>query len=278
MISLERRETPQGRSAASYLWPHAAFWVIVLVLAVCFEVLVRERVLSPAAYAAPSETLRRLLTLFTQDGFASDVWLTSRRALLSVLIGFPLGVGLAVGLYTLGRASSSGAMALDFTRSTPITALIPVLIALTGIGEMSKVAIGALSATLVTAITVWVGIKHGLQTFSLLLHLYRPNYGKRILLVILPYTIPNMLAALKLAVSSALVLVVVAEMFIGSQGGIGKVINDRTYGDDRAAQFAAVFAAGLLGYILNVIFDGVQRVALRSFGHPSGEATGVHPG
>ena len=37
--------------------------------------------------------------------------------------------------------------------------------------------------------------------------------------------------------------VVVAEMFLGSQGGIGKVINDRTYGDDRAAQFAAVVAA-----------------------------------
>lgn len=274
MTNVEKPETSQGKSAASFLWPHVAFWIIVLILAIGFELLVRERVLSPAAYAAPSETLLRLRTLFTQDGFATDVWLTSRRALLSVLIGFPLGVGLAVGLYTLGRASSSGAMALDFTRSTPITALIPVMIALTGIGEMSKVAIGTLSATLVTAITMWVGIRHGLQKFNLLLHLYRPNYGKRVLLVILPYTIPNMLAALKLAVSSALVLVIVAEMFIGSQGGIGKVINDRTYGDDRAAQFAAVFAAGLLGYILNVVFDGVQRFVLRAFGHPEGEQAG----
>jgi sulfonate transport system permease protein len=268
---MTKPETRQHQSAVNFLWPHVAFWIIVLILAIGFELLVRERVLSPAAYAAPTETLVRLRTLFTQDGFATDVWLTSRRALLSVVIGFPLGVGLAVGLYSLGRASASGAMALDFTRSTPITALIPIMIALTGIGEMSKIAIGTFSATLVTAITVWVGIRHGLQKFNLLLHLYRPNYGKRILLVILPYTIPNMLAALKLAVSSALVLVVVAEMFIGSKGGIGKVINDRTYGDDRAAQFAAVFTAGLLGYLLNVIFDGVQRIALRAFGHPEGE-------
>jgi NitT/TauT family transport system permease protein len=276
--NVDKPKTPLRKSAAFFLWPHVAFWIAILVLAIGFELLVRERVLSQAAYAAPSETIQRLLTLFSRDGFATDVWLTARRALVSVLIGFPLGVGAAVGLYTLGRASSSGAMALDFIRSTPITALIPLLIVLTGIGEMSKVAIGTFSATLVTAITVWVGIQHGLQRFSLLLHLYRPNYGKRVLLVILPYTIPNMLAALKLAVSSALVLVVVAEMFLGSQGGIGKVINDRTYGDDRAAQFAAVFAAGLLGYILNVIFDGVQRVTLRTLGHPGGELAGPAPG
>ncbi len=268
------RETQFGKSASRFLWPHIAFWVTVLVLSVGFEVLVRERLLSPAAYAAPSETIGRLVTLFSKDGFAVDVWITARRALLSVLIGFPLGVGIALGLYTMGRAGSSGEMALDFIRSTPITALIPILIALTGIGEMSKVAIGSLSATLVTAITVWVGIKHGLRRFNLLLHLYRPNYGKRISLVILPYTLPSMLAALKLAVSSALVLVVVAEMFMGSKGGIGKVINDRTYGDDRAAQFAAVFAAGLLGYILNLIFDRGQRLALRAFGEPTGEPGG----
>lgn len=255
------------------IWPHVVFWGIVIALALGFEYLVRERIVSPAAYAAPSETIGRLVTLFTEDGFGVDVLITARRALLSVLIGFPLGVAAAIGLYTLGGARGSGEMSLDFVRSTPITALIPLLIALTGIGELSKVSIGAVSAMLVTAVTVWVGIKHGLQRFSLLMHLYRPTFGKRVSLVILPNTLPSMLAALKLAVSSALVLVVVAEMFLGSRGGIGKVINDRTYGDDRAAQFAAVVAAGLLGYILNVLFDGVQRVVLRTLGNPgSGEA------
>lgn len=251
---------------------HLAFWATILVLAGIFEWMVRERILSPAAYAAPSETIARLFTLFTNDGFAADVLTTARRALVSVLIGFPLGVGIALGLYVLGKASSSGEMALDFVRSTPITALIPVLIALTGIGELSKLAIGSLSATLVTAVTVWVGIKHGLKRFSLLLHLYQPAFGKRVGLVILPYILPSMLAALKLAVSSALVLVVVAEMFLGSMGGIGKVINDRTYGDDRAAQFAAVLAAGLLGYFLNVMFDKGQQYVLQALGAPGGAA------
>jgi NitT/TauT family transport system permease protein len=268
------RENEHRNQQRPRLWPHVAFWLVVVALAAGFEMLVRERVVSPAAYAAPTETIRRLVTLFTQDGFAADVWITARRALLSVLIGFPLGVGLAIGLYTLGRARGSGEMALDFIRSAPITALIPLLIALTGIGELSKVSIGAFSAMLVTAITVWVGIKHGLRRFSLLMHLYRPTFGKRVSLVILPYTLPSMLAALKLAVSSALVLVVVAEMFLGSRGGIGKVINDRTYGDDRAAQFAAVAAAGLLGYFLNVVFDGVQRVVLHTLGEPGGGAAG----
>ena len=233
VVSTKRNES--RHHSMRWLWPHVVFWFAIIVMAVGLEYLVRQRFVSPAAYAAPSETLVRLVTLFTEDGFAGDVWITARRALLSVLFGFPLGVAVAIGLYMLGRARSSGEMALDFVRSTPITALIPLLIALTGIGEGSKVAIGSFSAMLVTAITVWVGIKHGLQRFGLLLHLYRPTFGKRVFLLILPYTLPSMLAALKLAVSAALVLVVVAEMFLGSRGGIGKVINDRTYGDDRAA-------------------------------------------
>jgi sulfonate transport system permease protein len=246
--------------------PHLAFWLSVLVLTLVFEGAVRSRYLSPAAYAAPSEICVRLVTLFSRDAFAKDVYITAQRALLSVAVGFPLGVAVAVGLYSLGRARSSGEIGLDFIRSTPITALIPLLIALTGVGEMSKLAIGVLSATLVTAITVWVGIKHSLSKFGLLLHVYRPNYLKRIFLVILPSTLPTMLAALKLAVSSALVLVVVAEMFLGSKGGIGKVINDRTYGDDRAAQFAAIVAAGLLGYTLNAVLERLQRIVLHALG------------
>ncbi len=68
-------------------------------------------------------------------------------------------------------------------------------------------------------------------------------------------------AALRLAVSTSLVLVVVAEMFVGTTEGLGKVINDKTYGDDRPGQFAAVVCAGGLGYLLNVAFVAAQQVA-----------------
>lgn len=81
-------------------------------------------------------------------------------------------------------------------------------------------------------------------------------------LVILPYITPTLIAALKLAASSALVLVVVAEMFIGTNMGVGKVINDMTYSDQRAAQYAAIVSTGALGYGFNVALERLRQYVL----------------
>jgi NitT/TauT family transport system permease protein len=121
------------------------------------------------------------------------------------------------------------------------------------------------SAMLVTSVTVFIGLKHGSTRFQTLLHLYRPNYWKTLTLILIPHSVPTIFAALRLAVSSSLVLVVVAEMFIGTHTGVGKTINDMTYSDDRASQYAAVACAGALGYVLNVVCDRLRTWATQRY-------------
>ncbi len=237
----------------------AAFLGAVLVLS---EVAVRLNVVSPAAFAAPSEVFAAIPRLVTR-GFATDLALTTYRVVAGVLLGFPFGVAAAMLIYAGGPSGRPyGEAALDFIRSIPITALIPFFLTIYGIGEANKIAIAATASALTTAITVWFGIKLSLEHYALLLHLYRPNGLKRMRLVILPASAPEFAAALRLSVSGALVLVVVAEMFLGTHRGVGRVINDMSYSDDRAAQFAAIIAAGVLGFLLNRVCEFARRVVV----------------
>lgn len=238
------------------------FGVGVLLLLAGWEAVVRLRWASPASYAAPSEIIVATLQLFWDRRFLYDVANTATRALAGTLVGFPGGVIIALSIHALGRSQTAAERTLDFIRSIPITALIPVFIGIYGIGDRNTIAIGAFSALLVTSVTVWIGLKHGNHRFSTLLYLYRPSYWKTVTLILLPYVMPSLVAALRLAISSSLVLVIVAEMFVGTRTGVGKIINDMSYADDRASQYAAVLCAGVMGYVLNVACDWLRHRVL----------------
>jgi ABC-type nitrate/sulfonate/bicarbonate transport system permease component len=64
---------------------------------------------------------------------------------------------------------------------------------------------------------------------------------------------------LRSAVSMALVIVIVAEMFIGSENGLGhRIINSQQVMNVRD-MYASILAAGALGYALNVLFLVIEK-------------------
>jgi NitT/TauT family transport system permease protein len=64
---------------------------------------------------------------------------------------------------------------------------------------------------------------------------------------------------LRSAVSMALVIVIVAEMFIGSDSGLGhRIINSQQVMNVRD-MYASILSAGALGYALNILFLVLER-------------------
>ena len=60
-------------------------------------------------------------------------------------------------------------------------------------------------------------------------------------------------------VAGALVIIVVAEMFIGSQDGLGHSVFEAQQLFDMPRKYAAIFAAGALGYGPNLLFLLIER-------------------
>lgn len=229
-----------------------AFWLALFGVLLLLEHAVSSGLLSAALFPTPSELAKRIVTILWTDTFYLDIGSTLGRALLSTMLGFPVGVLLAYGLLFLGPARGSALATLDFVRSVPLTALIPILITIFGVGDAHKVAIGACAATLTTYLTIWLAIKQSLISYGLMLRLYRPPLVFTIRHILIPSTKSAMVTAVRLSASLALILVIVSEMFVGTDSGIGKVINDKAYTDDRAGQYAAVIYAGLVGVMFNI--------------------------
>jgi NitT/TauT family transport system permease protein len=64
---------------------------------------------------------------------------------------------------------------------------------------------------------------------------------------------------LRSGISMALVIVVVAEMFIGSDNGLGHRIIDAQQVLNVRSMYAAILAAGVLGYLLNILFLLIEK-------------------
>ena len=252
------------RRPAAVVTSGGTYVVVVGALVTLWQLAIAVGWVSPAALAAPSEVPGGLARLVEGGTFLRhDLSATVHRTLVGVAIGYPAGVAVAAGIVAAGAAAPAATRTLDFVRSIPITAMLPIFITLFGLGDLSKVAIGALSAGTVTAVAALEGLRASFARFGPLLHLYEPSRVDRWLRIGLPHAAPALFAGLRLAVSSALVLVVVAEMFIGTRHGVGKVINDLTYTDDRPQQVAAILVIGMVGFGLNVAVDRLARLVMR---------------
>jgi NitT/TauT family transport system permease protein len=77
--------------------------------------------------------------------------------------------------------------------------------------------------------------------------------------VLLLESLPQTFIGLRSGISIALVIVIVAEMFIGTEQGLGKRIIDAQQILNVQDMYASILLTGLLGYSLNMLFLAVEK-------------------
>lgn len=82
---------------------------------------------------------------------------------------------------------------------------------------------------------------------------------RRFWLVDIPEAAPQIFLGLRTGISLALILVVVSEMLIGSNHGLGKVIADMRYTDDKGRMYAALITTGMIGFACNKLLMLIEK-------------------
>jgi NitT/TauT family transport system permease protein len=72
-------------------------------------------------------------------------------------------------------------------------------------------------------------------------------------------SLPQTFIGMRSGVSFALVIVIVAEMFIGSTDGLGQRVINAQMIFNMPEMYATIFSAGVLGYGLNLFFILIER-------------------
>ena len=146
-----------------------------------------------------------------------------QRLAWGFVIGSVLGIaiGVAVGFFAVAEAIGTPLIAATFP--IPKIALLPLLILWLGLGEPSKIAVIALGVFFPMAINTYAGVR---QAEPLLIRAAVSFGAGRLSVirkVVLPSALPMIVAGLRLAAGTALLLLVAAEM-IAVESGVGFLV------------------------------------------------------
>jgi ABC-type nitrate/sulfonate/bicarbonate transport system permease component len=241
-------------------------WLSVLGVLALFELLPRIGVLPSDHFPPISETLS---TLFDQLG-ESRFW----EAVGNTLEGWALGLGIAAALaIPIGIVIGSSRLlyratrgVIEFLRPIPSVALIPLAILIYGTGLQSKVFLAAFASFWQVLVATLYGVQDVDPVATDTARSFGFSRPQRLLRVTLPSAIPYIATGIRIASAVSLILTVTAELVIGA-AGLGRSINLARSGGNEELMYALILATGVLGLLLNAVFQRVERRVLHW--HPS---------
>jgi NitT/TauT family transport system permease protein len=170
-------------------------------------------------------------------------------------IGFSLGVstgillGLILGLST--RLRSFFEFPLEFCRSLPITAIFPLFLIVFGIDDPSKIAMAFTPTFLLMAVNTSYGVLLTDPTRRRMAAVFGATRFQTFGKIIVMDALPQVFVGLRLALTQSLIVVVVSEMFIGTDYGLGQRVYDSYLTNSVSTLYALLIVLGVIGYLFN---------------------------
>ena len=250
---------PAPSPPKKFPWARFLPFVGPLVLFILWDIVVRAGWIKAILLPAPSDTIATLVTGLLGGplllDFAVTVWRTVQAFLIAAVVGVPLGVLLGSN----EKAYRSVEFLIDFFRSTPSSALIPLFLLIFGVSDINKIAIAAFGAFLIVVFNSAYGVINARKQRVMAAKVMGASRWQTFKDVLIWESLQPSFVGLRSAVSMALVIVIVAEMFIGSDNGLGHRIIDAQQVLNVKTMYAAILAAGALGYALNILFLVAER-------------------
>jgi len=230
-----------------------------IVLFLVWDIVVRLKLVSPVLLPTPWATLVALFNGLMGGPLLTDFLASLSRIMQAFVLAAVVGVPLGVLLGSNERAYRSVEFLIDFFRSTPSSALIPLFLMIFGVSDLNKVAIAAFAAVLVILFNSAYGVINARKQRVMAARVMGATRWQIFKDVLIWESLQPTFVGLRSGVSMALVIVIVAEMFIGSETGLGnRIINAQQVLNVRD-MYAAILAAGALGYILNIVFLVLEK-------------------
>ncbi|MDC7787223.1 ABC transporter permease subunit [Rhodoplanes sp. TEM] len=208
---------------------------------------------------SPFDTLRDTAGSILAGSMTRDFLYTLVRVAYSITIAIVAGVPAGIVLGANAAVYRSLEFLVDFFRSTPATALFPLFLLLFGLGDIAKIAVAAFAAWLVIVFNVAYGVMNARQTRIQAARSMGAGSLRIFRDVIFFETMPQTFVGLRTAVSLALVVIIVAEMFIGATDGLGHRIIDAQISYSLTDMYGSILVAGAMGYGLNLSLLFIER-------------------
>ncbi len=236
-------------------------WMLAgpLALVAIWHLVFQSGLVTPKLLPSPLHTIVSVWDNALAGGLLDDLGQTAMRTARAFLLAACLGIPLGLLIGASVRVYRSVEFLIDFFRSTPATAMFPLFMIIFGLGDFSKIAVAAFAAWLVILFNVAYGVMNSRPTRLLAARVMGASRLAIFKDVLFYESLPQTFVGLRTGVSLALVVVVVAEMFIGSDNGLGKRIIDSQITFDLPQLYGTILVSGVLGYGLNLLFLALEK-------------------
>jgi sulfonate transport system permease protein len=196
----------------------------------------------------------------------NNLFLATLVTLKNMGWGFLWGTGLGIlaGL-VLGRSDYLAKIFEPFVvalNSIPRIALVPLIILMFGLGDLSKVVTAGIVVFFVVFFNTFEGTRSVDRDQIAAARLLGACELTVLRTVVIPSALAWVFASLTPAVSFALIGVIVGE-FIGAERGLGKLIIEAEARANASEMMVAIFVMMIVGIVLSVVVRRVQAYLLR---------------
>ncbi|MFJ8260593.1 ABC transporter permease [Rummeliibacillus sp. NPDC094406] len=230
-------------------------------LLLLWEFLSRTNLIDVRFFPPPTEILHTFFSMAVSGELFHHIWISLYRIFAGFLLGVIPGVviGLLMGLYSpIRHFISPIVMAL---MPIPTLALLPIIIILFGIGDLSKVVTIAGSVFFPVVINTTAGV---INIDSIYLDVAR-NYGAGskdfFFKIAFPGALPVMMEGIQMGQAIALLTIVAAEM-MGATSGIGYLIWTSYKAFLLKEMFVGLILISFFGYLFSLILRYLQKKIL----------------
>jgi NitT/TauT family transport system permease protein len=292
-----------GRIRATHVRRGAMLLLALIVLAACWElykllipedgVKIGSSLILPRSDDASMPHLSEIFEVFGQQEVAGgsggtvlssvidSLWYSLRLAAAGFAVGVVVGFLLSLAMQRLRIVERALLPYVVLSQTVPLIALAPLVygwsgnLSLFGLDWKPWMSVSVIAAYL-AFFPVAIGALRGLASpppvQTELLACYAASWWQTLLRLRLPASVPYLIPALKLAAAASVVGAIVAEISIGLQGGIGRLII--TYAQqatgDPARVYAPILGAAVMGLVAVGLISALD-IALRRY-NPNEEA------
>lgn len=214
--------------------------------------------INPTVFPPLDKIIGATLAGVLGGGLIDDIAISLQRAGLAFVAAVGLAIPLGLFMGQIRAVEQALDPILQFFRQTSALALYPVFILLLGLGEASKVFV-IFWATLFPILLATIG---GVKEVDRKLIEMASTFGATRLTifarVVLPASVPAIFVGLRLSATTALLLLIAAEM-IGANKGLGFQVMNAQYNFQIPQMFAAILLLALLGQSANAMLVWLQR-------------------
>jgi ABC-type nitrate/sulfonate/bicarbonate transport system permease component len=227
-------------------------------LLVAWELAAQLHFIDTRFFPAPSSIVRALIV----TARTGELWENTTISLQRMVFGFLLGgvpalvLGIVMGISRPIRAFVDPLIAATYP--IPKSSILPLILLIFGLGEMSKVVMVAIGVFYPIAINSTAGVLQINKVYLDVGKSFKAGRWETFRTIALPGALPFIMTGVKLGAGLGLILIAIAEM-VGAKSGIGYMIWSawETFSVER--MYVGLFVIAIIGFVMTLGLNELER-------------------